>query len=71
MARKKSGQSLPNSSSPQTGGSGFEKMSAMGDSSAGTKSGGDLDSFGSFLLGYTGLQGLLPMHFDAIRDTVW
>jgi len=43
----------------------------MGDSSAGTKSGGDLDSFGSFLLGYTGLQGLLPMHFDAIRDTVW
>src|SRR6266404_5286186 len=41
-------------------------MSAVGDSGARTKSSGDVDNLGKFLLGYTGLQGLLPMHFDAI-----
>ena len=51
--------------------SAFEEMSAVCDRAARTKSSGDVNSFGQFLLGYTSLDGLLPMHFDAIRDTVW
>jgi len=49
------GRSLPLSSSPHAGGSAFEEMSAVGNSAAGTKSSGNVDHFGKFLLGYAGL----------------
>jgi hypothetical protein len=46
--------------------SALEEVSAVRDGAAGTESSGDMDSFGKFLLGYTGLDRLLSMYLDAI-----